>query len=180
VEEMLRLTRACGNPWTLALAMTNVGRLEMIAGRWAEAYPLLEQSAALFAKIRDRSMYTAARSEMGHLYRRQGLHAEAAAIYRDTIRTFQELGQQPAVAHHLESFAFIAAAQSQPVRAATLLGAAEAVRERIKSGMTPMERREYARFVDDLRALPNQDAISKAWAEGRGLTMEEAIQFALS
>jgi hypothetical protein len=79
----------------------------------------------------------------------------------------------------LESFAFIAAAQSQPVRAATLLGAAQALREQIKSDMTPMERREYTRVVDDLRAHSDEHAFSGAWAEGRGLTIEEAIQFAL-
>jgi predicted ATPase len=179
-DETLQVARASGNPWVLALAFTNAGRVEMMGGRWAKAYLLLDESASLFQKIRDPAMYNSTRSEMGHLFRRQGRYSEATAVYRETIRTFRERGQHAAVAHELECFAFMAAAQGQPARAATLLGAAEALRQGIKSDMTLVERREYTQVVDDLPAHLDEPAFSRAWAEGRALPMEEAIQFALS
>ncbi len=179
-EEVLRVARNSGNPWTLGMAFTNVGRMEMMAGRWAEASLLLEESALLFHKIRDKSMANSTRSEIGHLYRRQGRYADAAAVYSETIRTFQELNQQSAIAHELECFGCMAVAQSQPERAARLLGAAEALRQRLKTDMTPLERREYEGTVTSLRKQMEPAEMAKVWAEGRALTMEEAIQLALS
>ena len=179
-EEILRVARASGNPWSLGMALTNVGRLEMMAARWAEAGQLLEELALLFQKIWDKDMLNTARSEIGHLYRRQGRYAEAAAIYRETIRTYQEMNQQPAVAHQLECFGSIAVAQSQPERAAKLFGAAEALRHRLKTDMIPVERREYEEIVTRLREQMEPQALEKMWAEGRSMTMEQAIQLALS
>ena len=45
--------------------------------------------------------------------------------------------------------------------------------------MTPLEHVEYDREVSDLRANMDEDAFSKTWAEGRALTMEQAIEYAL-
>jgi len=178
-EETIRTARASGNPWALAMALTNVGRVKMAYGNPAEALPYFEEAAALFQKIRDPSMYNSSRSEMGHLFRKQGRYAEAAAVYRETIYTFQDLGQRAAVAHELECFAYMAAAQGQNERAARLLGAAEALRELTKSDMTAMERRDYEPAVSGLRAHMDRAALAKAWAEGRAMEMKQAIAFAL-
>jgi hypothetical protein len=45
--------------------------------------------------------------------------------------------------------------------------------------MMPTERPEYDREVNDLRANMDEAAFAKAWAEGRALTMEQAIALAL-
>jgi hypothetical protein len=84
------------------------------------------------------------------------------------------------VAHQLESFAIIAIRREQPIRAARLFGAAEALRGRIDIPMTGYEREEYERQVADLRAGMDGKTFEAAWAEGRNLTMEEAIQIALA
>lgn len=64
-------------------------------------------------------------------------------------------------------------------RGATLLGAAEALRDSIDSHMTPQERAECERRVAALReGLPAVD-LDTAWKKGRSLAMEEAVQFAL-
>ena len=179
-EEILLAARASGNPWSLGMAFTNVGRIEMMAGRWAEAGRFLEDAVQLFHKIRDKSMANSSRSEIGHLYRQQRRYAEAAAVYSETIQTFQEFNQRAAVAHQLECFGCMAAAQSQPERAARLLGAAEALRQRLKTDMTPLERREYEETMTNLRKQIGPAELAKVWAEGRALTMEQAIQLAVS
>jgi predicted ATPase/class 3 adenylate cyclase len=179
-EEALRTARACGNPWTLGLAYTNAGRMEVLEEHWTEAEAFLQQSAELFERIRDKPMLNASRSEIGHLRRKQGRYSEAVAIYRETIRTYQALGQQAAVAHQLECCGFIAAAQRQASRAATLFGAAEALRERVNGAMTPIERREYTPAVDGLRAQMDGALFDQLWAQGRALGVEEAVQTALS
>ena len=64
-------------------------------------------------------------------------------------------------------------------RAAQLLGAAEALREVIDSSMTTIEQAEYEREVSILRSRMNEVDLEKAWNEGRGMTMDEAIENAL-
>ena len=67
-----------------------------------------------------------------------------------------------------------------PVRAAKLLGAAEALREKIDSPMTDYERVEYEQSVARLRSMLAEAEFNALWAEGRSMTMEQAIQLALS
>jgi hypothetical protein len=45
--------------------------------------------------------------------------------------------------------------------------------------MTAFERMEYDREISDLRANMDEAIFAKAWAEGRDMTMEQAIAFAL-
>jgi tetratricopeptide (TPR) repeat protein len=178
-EKTLQAARASGNPWVIAMALSNIGRVERMRGNLAEAYTRFEEAAVLFQQIGDRAMYTGTRSEIGHVLRHQGRYKEAETIYRDTILLFQEQGQYAAIAHELECFAFIAGAVGQNERAARLLGAAEALRESINSSMTPMERPEYETFIAKLHQVMAEETLKAAWEQGRALSMEAAIQLAL-
>jgi hypothetical protein len=60
-----------------------------------------------------------------------------------------------------------------------LLGAADGLREKINIAMTPLERVEYDREVADLKANMNEKEFTSFWAEGRSMTTERAIQFAI-
>jgi hypothetical protein len=119
-------------------------------------------------------------SELAHIEREEGQYQHAIPIYRKTIVEWQRLGHRAAIAHQLECFAFIAKAQEQAERAATSFGAAAALREKINIAMTPQERIEYDREVADLRAGMDEQVFDSAWAQGRAMTMDEAIEYALN
>jgi len=178
-EKALQVARTTGNPWVLAMVISNIGRVETASGNLAEAHARFEEAAALFQQIRDRAMYNSTRSEIGHVFRKQGRYPEAIAVYRHTILVWQDLGSQAAIAHQLECFAFIAGAKGQNERSARLLGAAEDLRESISSSMVPMERPEYDTFVAGLHRVMEAEMLKSAWEQGRLLSMEAAIQLAL-
>ncbi len=46
--------------------------------------------------------------------------------------------------------------------------------------MMPIERPEYDREVNDLRNNMDEAIFAKAWAQGRTLTMEQAIEYSLN
>ena len=52
-------------------------------------------------------------------------------------------------------------------------------RERINIAMTPPEQVEYEREVADLKENVGQNEFASCWAEGRAMTMEQTIEFAL-
>jgi hypothetical protein len=65
------------------------------------------------------------------------------------------------------------------LRAAQLLGAADAALERLGAFYQPADMPEYERIVARVRQHIDDAAFSAAWAEGRRMTPEQALSFAL-
>ena len=63
--------------------------------------------------------------------------------------------------------------------AARLFGAAEALLQRGFTVLTPADRLAYERDVAMLRVRLPASEVKAAWAEGRALTMEQAVSEAL-
>ncbi len=75
-----------------------------------------------------------------------------------------------------------ALAQGQKERAARLLGAAEALREALGLGIQGAARywrRLSERMGEAVRAASLEQAFAAAWAEGRAMSLEQAIGAAL-
>ena len=178
-EEGLRLLREVGANWAIAMSTLGMAFFATRKGDYAQARLLFENGMALFRELRDEHRVTMARSELAHLDRRQGHIAKAKALYRETLLDWQRLGHRAAIAHELECMAMLALAQEEEQRAARLFGAAEILRETINIPMTPFERAEYDREVESLRLNMDEAAFTKAWSEGRALTVEGAIGLAL-
>lgn len=92
---------------------------------------------------------------------------------------FRETGYKWGIALCLKGLAGIAATQRQSVRAAWFFGASEALREVIGIPLRPVERAPYEREVSVARAQLAEQVFAAAWAEGRAMTMEQAIAYAL-
>jgi len=147
--------------------------------RFDEARAQFAPLIPIFRDMGDHHRTNMIRSEMAHMERLEGHHDKAEAMYRESIVEWKRLGHRAAVANQLECFAFIANAHEQAERAAKLFGAAEALRELINIHMTDMERVEYEREVNDLKANMDEKVFASLWAEGKSMTMEQAIALAL-
>jgi tetratricopeptide (TPR) repeat protein len=178
-QEGLRPLRELGNPWLIASSMMGLGAMNAFQGNYADALANYEEGETLFRQLGDRHMINAMQSERAHIERQRGHYSQAVALYSKTLAGWQELGNRPALAHELECLAFIAVAQSQAHRAASLLGAAEALRESADSPMRGNEHIEYDQCVSALRLQMDGAAFESAWADGRMMTVEQAIAFAL-
>jgi hypothetical protein len=66
------------------------------------------------------------------------------------------------------------------LRAARLLGAAEALREVAGASMSGVEREEYDSTVGRLREELDRGSLGSAWAEGGGMSADAAVALALS
>jgi len=178
-EEGIQLLKETMSRWQTAMTTFGYALFTSMRGNYAEARSGFEACLPLFTELKDRHRLAMVHSELAHIERRQGHFAQAKSLYRDTIQEWQNIGHRAAIAHELECFAFIAKAQEEDQRAARLFGAAEILREIINIPMNPPERPEYDREVSDLRANMDEVAFAKAWAEGRALTMEQGIEYAL-
>jgi ATP/maltotriose-dependent transcriptional regulator MalT len=179
-EEILAIHRTTGDRWGTGLALLGLGRVAMMQGDFARAHSLLEESRADFAEVGDRRLVAFALNRLGQLARREGDYDRAAEIYAENLALWQELGQQLGIAYGLAGLASVAGARRQPARVARLGGAAEALLEGIGAVMSPIDRADYAPFIDAARDRLGAAPFAARWAEGRALPLEEAIVEALA
>ena len=178
-SQSTKILKAGGYQWTYALILLGIGMVSKYKGDLKFARENLGNVLPLFREMGDIQRVTMIQSEFGHMERYEGNLDKAEQAYRETILTWQKIGHRAAVANQLEFLAYIAIAHGQGERAARLLGAAEALREKINIQMSPFERIEYDKQVAELRNGMDEKSFSNLWSEGRLTTMEQAIQSAL-
>jgi predicted ATPase/class 3 adenylate cyclase len=179
-ERIKRLKTGEYNSLGNTLQIVSLAGMASKNNEFEEAEELLQLAREQFERLGSLNFRTMVESEIGHLRRRRGDDATAESIYRRTIRVFHERGHQAAVANQLEVLGFIAAHGGQLARAARLLGAAEALRERIHVAMLPHERVQYDGEVTALQEVMAGAALQKAWQAGRVLDIDAAVDLALS
>lgn len=178
-QQGLSFLREGGNHWLAAMTILSLGMTAKFLGNYGEARLRFLDSLPMFQETGDRHRINIIHSELAHIERYEGHYREAEEMYRKTLVEWQALGHQGAIANQLECFAFLAKVNEQIERAARLFGAAEITRGAIAMPMSEIERIEYEREVADFSAHADAMIISSAWAEGRAMSLEQAIEYAL-
>jgi len=116
----------------------------------------------------------------GHAVRLCGDLERAEKMYRESLSLFGETGDKWVATECIEGLALIASAQGKSERAARLLGVAEAARETFGVTMPRPEAGDQEHFWASIRERPDGTAFAAAWTEGRAMTLEQAIEYALA
>ena len=103
----------------------------------------------------------------------------AGMLHKESLTLIQELGDKKGIAECLPGLAEVAQADGLPQRGTKLLGAVEALLERLGARLDPTERAEFDHTLAAAHAQLDEAAFNAAWAEGRAMTMEQAIALAL-
>lgn len=113
--------------------------------------------------------------------RSEGDHERAARLLEESLMISVEIGDEGNVAYCLEGLAAIAADEDELERAARLWGAAGALLEKIEVLTYPhvSDRSLHQRQVADARARLEEGAWKGAWAQGRAMTFDQAVEYAL-
>ncbi|HEY6072494.1 MAG TPA: hypothetical protein VIV15_03660, partial [Anaerolineales bacterium] len=178
-QESLALLSGAPNTWNATMGYFSSGRGAMFRGDYATARERFAKCLPAFQEMGDLHRVCMIQSELAHMDRYEGRYEAAEKAYRETILAWQKLGHRAAIAHQLESFGFLAIRREAHERAARLFGAGEALREKIKIFMNPAEQVEYGKEVAGLRAALDEETFSSARAQGRLMSMEAAIDYAL-
>ena len=104
-----------------------------------------------------------------------GDHARARALYDESLLLHGELGDRLGISQDLEGVAAMRAACGRVEPAVRLWAAAEALREEIGAPPNDPERARYEPLVAEAREALGEEAFAKAWADGRRLSPERAL-----
>jgi tetratricopeptide (TPR) repeat protein len=146
-----------------------------------------EQSLSYYNQIGDQHFANIPRSILADFARRNGELEQAASMYRETMLSWRDKGNAGAVARCLECLAFTTRAQAETEQppgpllenAATLLGAAAAVRQAHNSPMTAVEQPEYDTELSATQDAAGNTLFQTAWQRGQLLDLDQAVTFAL-
>ena len=110
-----------------------------------------------------------------------GDHERARTYFEESLTLCMELGDGLVASESLEGMACISAAEGASERAARLFGAAEALREALSDHQhTPEEEALSEPYFAMARSRLDESSWQAAWAEGRVMSMEQAVEYALS
>jgi tetratricopeptide (TPR) repeat protein len=160
--------------------LLSLGRLAVVQGDDGRVLAFLQQMVGLFREKGVLSALTMLIPVLGALINAQGDSIQASVILRDGLILQQQFAEQDVLIESLEAFAGVAVRQGRAMRAARLLGAAEALRITVGCPLLPPAFPPYTRDVAAARAQLNDDTFAAAWAAGRALTLEQAIAEALN
>lgn len=179
-----------GSAWALA----RLGHVARTHGDDGRAATLYQESLALFRSLGHQGGIGETLLGLGQVAHAQGDDARAASLYDESLALYQELGNKLWVANCLFALAQVAnatrpsseqsAGRGQSVeptrRAVRLFAAGEALRDSLGAPLSPVARAAFNQGVEEARALLDVAAFDAAWAEGRAMSLEQAIAYALT
>jgi tetratricopeptide (TPR) repeat protein len=180
IEESLELFREVGDIRGIAVGLSSLGWIALTEGNHERVTRLFKEAIARYREAGippppDCLM------NLGLAAMLRGDHGQATELIGEGLVLSRGLGDLLVVAWGVEYGAVVAASRSEAVRAGRLLGAAEALREAIGAPLSPDESAFYEPYITDARArLGEGGTWERAFAEGRTMTFEEAVEYALS
>jgi predicted ATPase/class 3 adenylate cyclase/DNA-binding CsgD family transcriptional regulator len=190
LEQSLGLSRELGDKSNSALTILNMGHNALAQGEYTRAAALLEQSLGLAREVEGRTWIAWALRSLGTVAHRQGDNARAVGLHTQALVLYRELSDQWGIIESLEGLA-AAGEQVQQHRttstveagrfrrAARLLSAAAALRTHTGYPMSLVDCEDVERAAVAARDALGEPAFAAAWAEGRAMTLEQAIAEAL-
>jgi predicted ATPase/DNA-binding SARP family transcriptional activator/DNA-binding CsgD family transcriptional regulator len=183
VEEAEALMKRDLDGHTRASLVMPLAAAAMEEGDLESAVSQLEESLALCRELGDlrltsRTLFTLGMVELERDDLNRGaMHLEEGA------RITRELGDRHGSFYFAWSLGMVSALRGRPIRAARLWGAAEAVREQM--GIMSLSHYEishtgYEQHLASARSSLDERTWVAAWTEGRAMSSEQAIEYALS
>jgi ATP/maltotriose-dependent transcriptional regulator MalT len=179
-EEVLEGFRGYEDAWGSAQVLNYQALVPLRRGDYPRAATYAEEALALTRQTGDRlagniSLYILAQAAWA-----AAEHERAARYLRESLVLASELAERVDSAYCMQGLAAVAEVRDEPHRAARLLGAAEALLEATGPVLYAQANNElHQRAADAARERLGEQAWEAARAEGRAMTFEQAVEYAL-
>jgi len=179
-DEALALQREMNDTVGVTRSLLILGLAATAQHDYERAMTLHEESLARAREAKDGFATTLSLALGAYIYLNQGNQLQTRVLCKEGLKLSQQLGMPHLTAAHLHAAACLAGARGQAVRSARLWGAAYSLREEIGTILSPVEREVYGPNIDAAHALLDETTWEATWAVGKEMSLEEAIDYALS
>lgn len=174
-EDVLVTARGVSLPHLVAPALCGLAQLAADA---TDARSLVDEALGAARSWGDHVGEALALEHLGRLSRRQGDLTGATARHSEALHLRVEIGDPAAIADSLDAIAAVAGEGDDACRAARLLGAADALRDRHGSTRTSAQRQEHASLVQTLCEALGEGPSTAERRYGGSLPPEAAVAYA--
>ena len=175
-EEALEICQRHGSQWGETQALYVLGDVAFATGRHDESFDLLTRSAELAAEIGFTWWQTGALDHLSEYALILGRLDDASRYTREELATSRSLSDRQDIVYGLAHAAWLAAASGRSERAGMIWGSIEAEVQRGRIGQWELEMDQYSGRL----AIVAGAEFERARELGRNLTLDEAVDFALS
>ncbi len=180
LEQCLQLRRELQDQIGIISVLTNLGLVARFQGDYGQARSLYEQSLLLVRALGDQPAIGTLLNNLGILARLRGDHAQSWIFHEEGLRLLRQMGDRYLGAELLGNVGQLLVAQGHLRRAALLLSASDARRTVTDAPRRAQEQVEHDQAVVEADAALGAADFAAAWAAGQVMTVEEAIDLALS
>ncbi|MEZ4867599.1 MAG: tetratricopeptide repeat protein [Caldilineaceae bacterium] len=180
LQQSLAIYQSIGNKAGIAVSLNGLGWVSRGLGNDDAAQALLEESLSLHQALGSKDGIATALHNLANLARKQGNSPLARSRYRESLLLIRELGNQGWYELALRDIALLFAQEAKPAVAAQLSGATEAYRATTGVTIPPREVAAYEQTLAAARTGLGEAAFATAWAAGRAMTLDQAVDDALA
>jgi len=178
-EEGIDLFRKRGDKLGLARCLNNLGLVSYAQNDLGRAVKLTEESVALLRELGAGADTAVGLCNLGWMALSQNDLGRAADHYEESLAFARDKGMKPIILPNLEGYACVAGARGKARRAAQLWGAARALQEAEGIPRDTDFLAEADERISAVRSDLGEQTWEEALAEGRTITIEEAVSYAL-
>jgi predicted ATPase/DNA-binding XRE family transcriptional regulator len=182
LQDALRTFRQLGEGYGVAHVTIFLGMVALMRGDEGQATPLFEEGLAVARRIGDRTSTFIALYNLAQAALSRSDYDGAASLFEEGVTLSEQMGDQANIAYCLEGLAVVASARGEAERSGRLIGAAEGLHEAVGVPVYlyyEPHRSRYERTAAAVRSQLGEEAFEEVRAEGRAMTFEQAVAYAL-
>ena len=180
VEQCLLFAREIKDRVVLSNNLNVLGGIERVEGQYDLAKKDYLMSLEIAREIGRMGIVMLCLVNLGAVSLYEGDIDSAKSFFTEALALAREWNKQPIIAFSLMGFAGILAMQQKAERAAQLLAVFQTF---LESGdvrtVGPEDEQEYQHYLTRTREQLDEATFNAAWEEGRKMTLEQAIEYAL-
>jgi predicted ATPase/transcriptional regulator with XRE-family HTH domain len=178
-QESLAIERELGDTRGAASTLHNLGEVMRLLGDSTKARALFEEGLSGYAKVGDRRGIAKTRGGLARVALDEGDRSTAFELSCEAVKLSVDVGDRATVLEPLVTLADIARLEGNAERSLRLLAVAQALRDSLGHGTEPAERSHADGITASARAHVESGAFDRIWEEGRTMTLEEAVLYAV-
>ncbi len=176
-EESLAIHRELGHKMGIAAALSNLGLVARERGDYETARALYEESLAIRRELGQKQGIAELLRSLGRVAWREGDRGRAASLFKESLAMSKGLGDRAGIAGCLEGLAGVSADR---LRAVMLLAAGTSLRTAIGVSRSAAAQKDYERLLNEVRSALDEEDFATGWMRGDGLTIEQAVEYAMA
>ena len=179
-RESVAICRRLGMSWQLGTSCLNLGTALLHTGSGDDALAILREGLRAYRELGDEVFAAHINNTMAHAALARNEIAGADQLSREALSVAPQQEERQGIAEGLHTLAGVAAARSDPDRAAILAGAAAAIRETIAARPGPFDVAIPEGFLRRVERTVRAKRWRRSWDTGHAMGPEAAVEYALA